>query len=309
MSRGNNMATSYFILTATLLLKSALDEKKCPSLSSQDTTTKPRFPNSVSHFANGLVTINRKDMFDTYDFGVPINSGAENEDILMIYDSTRALPSDKDIAHAAQYSDDIPHVSAVDATANCETMNVMFVKNPGRRQCMAIVGGQYQGYHIQRWMRLVGSGAHGKIDASVPLKQVSRMTKSDGYDELLLPKTKQLALHREILMSYLTNLNDLQEELKAILTKIAINNTVVVMTVNKGQSELLLNWYCSAKSRGFDTSNVLLFPTDQFSKDLADGLGLATVYDEKLMHLIPSEEAARYGDNTFGMIMMAKVSS
>lgn len=54
------------------------------------------------------------------------------------------------------------------------------------------------------------------------------------------------------------------------------------MTVNKGQSELLINWVCSARSRGFDLKNAIVFPTDQFSKEIADGLGLSTFYHEEV---------------------------
>jgi hypothetical protein len=36
--------------------------------------------------------------------------------------------------------------------------------------------------------------------------------------------------------------------------------TVVVMTCNHGQSELLLNFVCSTKARGFDLTNVLVSP-------------------------------------------------
>ena len=54
------------------------------------------------------------------------------------------------------------------------------------------------------------------------------------------------------------------------------------MTVNKGQSELLMNFICSARYRGLDLQNVILFPTDQFSKDIADSLDLATFYHEEV---------------------------
>ena len=89
-------------------------------------------------------------------------------------------------------------------------------------------------------------------------------------------------MHRDIMLTYLTHLKEMQNELKSTLKDIAIDNTVVVMTVNKGQSELLMNFVCSARSKGFDLKNVILFPTDQFSKDIADGLGLATFYNEKV---------------------------
>jgi hypothetical protein len=157
-----------------------------------------------------------------------------------------------------------------------------------------------------------------------------RTTKTDAYDELDMPKSDHILLHQEILSIYLANLKEMQDELRTTLKKIAIDNTVVVMTVNKGQSELFLNFVCSARSRGFDLKNALLVPTDQFSKDLADELGLATFYNEhvslqltmhqnaelvaeqfyvtlQLMKNLPSEEAKVYGDRTFGLMMMAKV--
>lgn len=97
-----------------------------------------------------------------------------------------------------------------------------------------------------------------------------------------MPNKHHLDLHREILSIYLSNLKEMQKELKAILQRIAIDNTVVVMTVNKGQSELFMNFVCSARSRGFDLKNVLLIPIDQFSKDIADELGLATFYNDQV---------------------------
>lgn len=100
-----------------------------------------------------------------------------------------------------------------------------------------------------------------------------------------MPHRSHIELHQEILSIYLANLKDMQTELKATLQKIAIDNTVVVMTVNKGQSELFLNFVCSAKSKGFDLKNALLVPTDQFSKDLADELGLATFYNEQVSEI------------------------
>ena len=55
---------------------------------------------------------------------------------------------------------------------------------------------------------------------------------------------------------------------------------VIVMVCNLGQSELLLNFVCAAKSRGIDLSAVLVFATDTETKELAEGLGLTAFYDE-----------------------------
>jgi len=188
----------------------------------------------------------------------------------------------------------------------------LFINNPGIRQCYALVGGQYQGYHVQKWMRIEGEGAHGQVSSKAPLHQVSRyklcncddiecnwlsltlsllvicwtrMVSEKGYDELTMPKELHLKLHREIMFTYFTHLTEMQTELKATLSKIAIDNSVVVLTVNQGQSELLINWVCSARSKGFDLKNAIVFPTDQFSKDVATGLDLATFYHEEVRHL------------------------
>jgi hypothetical protein len=72
------------------------------------------------------------------------------------------------------------------------------------------------------------------------------------------------------------------DDLRPILAKIARKNAVVVMTCNMGQSQLLMNFACSALRRGFDLGNILVFPSDVETKELAEGLGLTTYYDEKV---------------------------
>ena len=148
-------------------------ETECPSASKWS----KRFPESLSHFANGLISINRKDMFDKYDFGVPMDGNAEHENILMLYDSKASLPSINKLAAAAEFNGDIPQADATTATSNCDVMSTIFVKNfhPTKvRQCLAIVGGQYQGYHVQRWARLVGEGKYGTFDKNAPLRMSGR---------------------------------------------------------------------------------------------------------------------------------------
>lgn len=52
------------------------------------------------------------------------------------------------------------------------------------------------------------------------------------------------------------------------------------MVCNHGQSELLMNFVCSAKSRNLDLGSVLVFATDEETKELAEGLGLAAFFDK-----------------------------
>jgi hypothetical protein len=68
-----------------------------------------------------------------------------------------------------------------------------------------------------------------------------------------------------------------------------------------------MNFVCNAKAKGLDVSNVLVFPTDQETKDLAEGMGLATFYDEKNFGKLPKGEAKHYGDRAFVAMMFAKV--
>ena len=46
-----------------------------------------------------------------------------------------------------------------------------------------------------------------------------------------------------------------------------------------GQSELLMNFVCSATARNLDLSAVLVFATDEETKELAEGLGLTAFFD------------------------------
>ena len=57
-------------------------------------------------------------------------------------------------------------------------------------------------------------------------------------------------------------------------------NTVTVMVSNFGQSELLINFVCAAKSRNLDISSIIVFATDIETKELAEGLGLVAFYDK-----------------------------
>jgi hypothetical protein len=154
----------------------AFDAGTRPEVKQESSSQKPRFGSSLDHFANGFVSISRKNLFNSYDFGVPMSSNADKESTLILYQSAAALPSNETLKLAALYDGDIPHMNnALDATENCDQMNVLFIKTPNSlRQCTALVGGQYQGYHIQRWMRVVGEGEKGKTDPKAPLRHVSR---------------------------------------------------------------------------------------------------------------------------------------
>ena len=47
-------------------------------------------------------------------------------------------------------------------------------------------------------------------------------------------------------------------------------------------SELLVNFACATRARRLDISNILVFATDEETKELAESVGLAAYYDERV---------------------------
>jgi hypothetical protein len=129
-------------------------------------------------------------------------------------------------------------------------------------------------------MRVPKAGV--KCGSREPLRAVSRGYDSNGSQQFVPPDKKTITKHWEMLKTYFDGFEDTLAQLKSIADKVAVKNTIIVMTCNMGQSELLMNFVCNAKAKGLDVSNVLVFPTDQETKDLAEGMGLATFYDEKV---------------------------
>jgi len=276
-----------------------------------------RFPKkSMGGSLNGMVRIKKDNINDYFDFGNPVETGdgTSTEDVLMLYQKKEGLPaSDKLLAHSAIYDDgfvDIPLTDATTATENCDTMNVIFTSNPGNvRQCTAIIG-NFESYHIQRWMK-VDTITSSPIKSELPLVPVSRgymASEVKGRAHFYAPPFEgYVTKHWDRLLPFFDNVDTIMEELDPLLKRIARNNAVVVLTCNMGQSALLINFACSARRRGFDLGHVLVFPSDIETKQIAEGLGLVTYYDEKNLGKLPKGQARRYGDRIFSAMMYAKV--
>ena len=89
-----------------------------------------------------------------------------------------------------------------------------------------------------------------------------------------------------MLSRYFDTVDEVLAELKPKLESIAIQNTVIVMVCNFGQSELLMNFVCSATKNNLDTRNIIVFTTDQETTDLVEALGLTAFYDERVRSII-----------------------
>ena len=285
------------------------------------------FPNSVKGYAVGALRVSREEMLATYDFGVPIkNISGVNIEAMIIYNTEDALPSSTpELRNLAIYGENaggaVAKASVTEAMEGCDTLNVIFTAVNYDTHCHLLIG-DFESYHINRWLRLPVFDETNKktrqLNPTLPLRHTGRIISKDGSDTFELPdiwdnyrrRKKGFVLqHFERLHIFLENVDSVLNDLRDLLKNrnVVRDNTVVVLTVNAGQSELLSNFVCAARSRGFDTGNILVFPTDEETHKLARGLGVATYFDEKNLGGLPSEEAIVYGDRTFAAMMFAKV--
>ena len=175
-------------------------------------------------------------------------------------------------------------------------------------------------YHVQRWMR---TGDNTK------LQHVGYLTTPKGANKFDVPKYHPLiAKHWQALRGVLEHVDEVLEEIRTIieirLTMLQSSDlhqttqfekeTIIVMTVNQGQSHLLVNFLCAARARKLDVRRVLVFVTDEESKQLIEDLsnddevGVMVFYDKWNMEELPKGgEGVKYGDSTFTSMMFAKI--
>ena len=278
-----------------------------------------RFSKTISKIASGASLISKNDFLQNFDYGIPKppskrehESDPGKDDVLVLYGTTKAMPDNNlGIEYATDIENgDIPHMSASDATKNCGGLNVIFSESHGDiQQCIAIVG-NYESYHIQRWLRINPKGS-SRLDNKLPLAPVGRGLQSNGQDKFSPPSDNYALQNQALLETYFARLSDTLEALKPMAKACAGNdNTVIVMVCNTGQSDLLINFICAATARGFGDivrEKVLVFATDKGVLDIGLGLGLRTFYDEEIFKEMPEKEAGRYGDRAFTQMMYAKV--
>lgn len=246
--------------------------------------TQNRFPKEMELFAGGLASVDREEFVERFDMGIPLDkSEPKNKQVLLFYSSEKAMPTtDPFKADEAKANTEIPYIDDVEqAVENCDTLNVILTQPREWQQCFAFVG-QYRSFHLQKFMRLPEDG--GKLDQSAPLRFVNRGAQSSGRLSARSPTKRQTTEYWKTLAPYLQNLDTTLEELSPIAESVARNNTVVVMTVNHGQVELLMNFVCSSRAKGVDISPLLVFATDQETKELAEAMGLKVFFDQKVSY-------------------------
>lgn len=258
----------------------------------------------MDRFAVGMAHVSQANFTHKFDLGAPIDTPAHEGEsaVIIIYNTESAMPNKR----RNQLPTSNALLSPEEATENCDHMNVISTYHEGkhRRQCLAIVP-QYESYHIQKWMRVPKEGPGG---SHYPLRMVPRGKSMTGAEAFHPPKhDKHTTRSWKMLETYFDTLDDVIAELTPIVEKIAIDNTIVVMVCNFGQSQLLVNFACSAKAKGIDISNVLVFATDEETKDLAESAGLTVFFEKKNFGNMPRKAAETYGDGAFTTMMLSKV--
>lgn len=250
--------------------------------SSGSASTKLSFPSTTARYAVGITRTKKEEFVAQMDLGVPIDMPIEGaEDVLILYSKESAMP--KSIPSAGG-DGSIPLLPMEQSVENCDYVNVILTdKSKSRNQCIAVVP-QYESYHLQKWMRVPKTKrGYGKLDSAEPLRLVSRGMKSNGADEFDPPQKKHIRQNWDLLAKYIPQFDESLAKLKPIVEKVATHDKIVtVMVTNFGQSELLFNFVCAAKSRNLDISSIIVFATDEETKALAESLGLAAFYDEKV---------------------------
>jgi len=272
------------------------------------------FPDTSKNFFSDYATVPRDAFNKLIDIGVPLDDTSRGaEDVLVMYTSGAGIPTGMGWKHSKV------GIDATKALENCHEVKVILqgVAKKNHNQCFAIVP-QWQSYSVHKWMRVPPKGSPANVTGTsltFPLQNVPRIRQpKDSSAFTGVPREKQTVESNKLLINYLKArdrvLPDLKNFLKYDVMKHAKDpslKTLVVLTCNKGQSEMFRNFVCNARAKGLDLSHVVMFATDEATVQLSRELGIHVWYDADIFGSIPEESAKQYGDPIFSRMMMAKV--
>ncbi|KAG7344701.1 nucleotide-diphospho-sugar transferase [Nitzschia inconspicua] len=297
--------------------------------SNQKGNDDPMFPKTVNQLVVDYATVPRDDFNDLMDIGVPYDETTQGggEDVLLLYTTPGAVP-------AVHSKINRSGLNATTAMENCNVVKVILQDRHDRRrmgvkQCIAIVP-NWDSYYVHNFQRLPKQesefnlpGEYLKapghvVDAKFPLRYTSRNHEDNGNYYEKVPRVEWFSRpFYRVLAGYLQNFDRVLDEVRTFIENnvtIADNmtatnkkQTLVVMTVNKGQSLLFHNFVCHSRKLGLDLSHIIMFATDKVALELCRDLGIPAFYDESIYGDFPEESAREYGDYTFGKMMLAKV--
>ena len=254
--------------------------------SNEQQITKLDVPPTLNSFVAGIGRVRRDDFARAFDTGIPfMPSRRGNEDVLLLYTHPSSLPS---AFNSTTSSGSIPLLSSPEeAIKNCITVRKILIKPGELKSCLAIMG-NWPSHHLHTWMREKPSSSGLPNTHEHPLPMTSPY-KLQANNLIGFPTPKHMNEAFSFFTNYVSRLDETLDKLRPFAKAAAegkLPNTVVVMVCNHGQSELLINFVCSARSRGLDVSQALLFATDAETKELGESLGIRTFYDEKASKIL-----------------------
>jgi hypothetical protein len=268
------------------------------------------FPTSISSYAAGMAVVDRDTFAATLDMGVPLDpSMRNNNQVLLLYQSDDAMPTAMAVPPqnvSGSSNSGIPSLLVDDALANCHAVHVILTQPSKRQQCLAVMH-QYESFHLQKFLRLPPEGQKsGPVEGNYPLRLVNRGAQHNGRKSAKPPTLSETQSYwMSVLKTYLEQFESNLAVVKDLAARVAIRQTVIVLVCNAGQAELLVNFICGNRFRHLSTDHLLVFATDEETRDLMQSLNVAVVYDAT--QNLPKQAASRYADATFAKMMLAKV--
>ncbi|KAG7337290.1 nucleotide-diphospho-sugar transferase [Nitzschia inconspicua] len=288
----------------------------------------PLFPQTVKQLVVDYATVSRDDFNQILDIGVPYDLTTKGgEEVLLLYTTPGAVP-------AVHHKGNRFGLNATKAIENCNVVKVILQKRHDHRrkhvkQCIALVP-NWDSFYVHNFQRLRKQESAINITGerltvpgepvndNLPLRYTSRNHDDDGKTFETVPRGDWYTRpFYKVLAGYLQNfdrvLGKVQTFIKANIkikdetTTMNKKQTLVVMTVNKGQSVLFHNFVCHSRKRGIDLSHIIMFATDKTALQLCRDLGIPAFYDESVYGKFPEHAAKLYGDATFAKMMIAKV--
>lgn len=237
-----------------------------------------RLPPAFGNLFVGMSRVDRDEFIHMFDVGVPFQQSEYGNKEVLILHSPSSLPVGYDDWNATSSADPFPVLSTAQATKTCLTMKVI-LESPQENHCLAIVG-QHESHIMHKWMRIAEGNAVASL--KTPWRMVSRSNQRDNWS-VEYPTGAGMKESFDFISNYAAGMEASLNVLRPLAARVGEkNNTIIVMVCNYGQVELLINFVCSARSRGLDTSQILLFATDSETQVVAQNMGIAAFYDDKV---------------------------
>ena len=247
----------------------------------------------------GIAAVGGDDFKESIDLGIPM--GVNSSNVLVLYGNSRQLPEswgegfNWPIRERKKRQSSIPLLRHDDALQRCTTVMVVPVQT--KSSCLALVPYVQSTGVSQKWMRVSESQKNAKYESvglHLPLRLVGRNVMTTGIEHFQPPQERHIQETFEMLRTYLDLMEKGLEDLRGMIKAKKLvpfeakeddkqqKQAIIVMVCNFGQVEILMNFACNVNARGLDTSAVLVIATDKETFELANSIGLAAYYNEKV---------------------------